>query len=180
MSNLNGKQNIKSEGSKPKARKRFVTKSNMITSLKCPITLYNKIHNYKAEEFKLDSFAKHITKEGRIAEEIVKKHYSENSVEIDFNYRELELMAKLTKKAVNKKLQDDNICKTKSQPSAIMEASFIYRNFFVAVDVLKNNHDGTWDIIEIKAATSQKPYYMEDIAFQKYVIEKKSRCRVFL
>lgn len=41
---------------------------------------------------------------------------------------------------------------------------------FCRIDVLKRNGDG-WDLIEIKSATSVKPEYIADLAFQKCVFD---------
>ena len=41
---------------------------------------------------------------------------------------------------------------------------------FCRIDVLKKNIDD-WDLIEIKSASSVKPEYIQDLAFQKYVFE---------
>jgi predicted RecB family nuclease len=41
---------------------------------------------------------------------------------------------------------------------------------FCRIDVLIRNGDA-WDLIEIKSATSVKSYYIDDLAFQKYVFE---------
>lgn len=41
---------------------------------------------------------------------------------------------------------------------------------FCRIDVLKRNGGG-WDLIEIKSATSVKPEYIADLAFQKYVFD---------
>lgn len=53
---------------------------------------------------------------------------------------------------------------------AIAEAAFSGEGAYCAVDVLKNNGDGTWDLYEVKSAVSCKDYYLPDIAFQRYVL----------
>ncbi len=40
---------------------------------------------------------------------------------------------------------------------------------YCAVDILRNNNDGTWDIIEVKSTTSPKDYHIIDASFQRYV-----------
>ena len=40
---------------------------------------------------------------------------------------------------------------------------------YCAVDILRNNGDGTWDIIEVKSTTSPKDYHKIDTSFQRYV-----------
>ena len=59
---------------------------------------------------------------------------------------------------------------------AIAEAAFSGEGFYCAVDILKNNNDGTWDIYEVKSSSDpEKPkdikdIYYHDIAFQQYVL----------
>ena len=40
---------------------------------------------------------------------------------------------------------------------------------YCAVDILRNNNDGTWDIIEVKSTTSPHEYHYLDASFQRYV-----------
>ena len=55
---------------------------------------------------------------------------------------------------------------------AIAEAAFSCDDMYAAVDILKNNFDGTWDLYEVKSATSCKLIYLHDIVFQRYVLTK--------
>ena len=54
----------------------------------------------------------------------------------------------------------------------IAEASFQFEDLFCAVDLLKKDAQGGYSIIEVKATNSTKEEHYEDIAFQKYVLEK--------
>lgn len=56
--------------------------------------------------------------------------------------------------------------------SAIFEGAFVYKNLLIRVDILKNNTDGTWDLIEVKSTTHVKKQHLDDVAFQLYVLEK--------
>jgi CRISPR/Cas system-associated exonuclease Cas4 (RecB family) len=59
-----------------------------------------------------------------------------------------------------------------SDASAIFEAVLMTASGeFCAVDILRNNNDGTWDIIEVKSNTNPKEYHYLDISFQRYVCE---------
>lgn len=40
---------------------------------------------------------------------------------------------------------------------------------YCAVDILRNNNDGTWDIIEVKSTTRPHDYHLIDASFQRYV-----------
>lgn len=58
----------------------------------------------------------------------------------------------------------------------ICEASFEYNGLYCAVDILKKEADG-WAIYEVKSSTKHenstddKPVYIADVAYQKYVLE---------
>ena len=52
----------------------------------------------------------------------------------------------------------------------IAEASFVYDNLYCAVDILHRNADG-WDIVEVKSSTEVSDIYLEDMAFQYYVLK---------
>jgi hypothetical protein len=54
---------------------------------------------------------------------------------------------------------------------AIFEGAFIFDNVLVRVDILKNNHDGTFDLIEVKSSTSLKKEHLPDCAVQSYVLQ---------
>ena len=54
-------------------------------------------------------------------------------------------------------------------PENIAEASFMYDGLFCAVDILHKNGDG-WDIVEVKSSTHVSAIYIEDMAFQYYVL----------
>lgn len=53
----------------------------------------------------------------------------------------------------------------------IAEASFSYNGNFCSVDILHKNAYG-WDIIEVKSSTYVHSVYLDDMAFQCYVLRK--------
>ena len=57
----------------------------------------------------------------------------------------------------------------KNKPNIITEASFNYDNNFCSVDILKNNIDGV-EIYEVKSSTEINDIYLEDIAYQYYIL----------
>jgi len=57
------------------------------------------------------------------------------------------------------------------QVPAIFEAAVVHENLLVRVDILKNNFDGTWDLIEVKSTTEPKEEHLEDVAFQLLVLQ---------
>ena len=56
----------------------------------------------------------------------------------------------------------------------IAEASFIHDGLYCAVDILRRDVDG-FDIVEVKSSTSVKDIYIDDVAFQYYLL---TRCGV--
>lgn len=78
---------------------------------------------------------------------------------------------------VAKPWEDTAIKQTKSAISD--NAPFIYEatlstdtGEYCAVDILRNNNDGTWDIIEVKSTTAPHDYHYIDASFQRYVFTK--------
>lgn len=59
----------------------------------------------------------------------------------------------------------------KDKPNVIAEASFIYDNNFCSVDILKNDVDGV-EIYEVKSSTKIKDIYLDDVAYQYFVLSK--------
>ena len=51
----------------------------------------------------------------------------------------------------------------------IAEASFVYDGLYCAVDILHRNGD-VFDIVEVKSSTSVKDIYIDDVAFQYYLL----------
>ena len=56
----------------------------------------------------------------------------------------------------------------------IAEASFIYDGLYCAVDILHRNGDG-FDIVKVKSSTGIKDIYIDDTAFQYYLL---TQCKV--
>ncbi len=77
----------------------------------------------------------------------------------------------------SKPWEDTAITQTKSAISA--NSSFIYEatlgtktGEYCAADILRNNNDGTWDIIEVKSTSKPHDYHYLDASFQRYVFAK--------
>lgn len=60
----------------------------------------------------------------------------------------------------------------KANSPAIFEATFIFENVLIRVDILKRNDDGSFDLIEVKSSTSVKKEHLPDCAVQAYVLQK--------
>ena len=57
------------------------------------------------------------------------------------------------------------------KPNIICEASFSYDGNFCSVDILKNDPDGV-EIYEVKSSTDVSDIYIDDIAYQTWVLKK--------
>lgn len=69
----------------------------------------------------------------------------------------------------------ENLSKTKealSQNNVLFEAGFTIDDLYIRVDVLEPNGNG-FNLYEIKSSNKTKPEHIEDLAYQKYVLEKK-------
>jgi len=57
------------------------------------------------------------------------------------------------------------------QRKTIFEGAFSYNGTFAKIDILKPVGKQEWNIIEVKSSTQVKDENIEDIAFQRYVVE---------
>jgi hypothetical protein len=69
-----------------------------------------------------------------------------------------------------------------AQRKVIFEASFLFENCYSRADILVPVDDDQWDVIEVKSATKVKDENIEDVAFQRFVMEgcglKIRRCHL--
>ena len=79
--------------------------------------------------------------------------------QIPFDIQDLQGMAEKTNELIQ------------SGVETIYEASFIFDEIFVAIDIL-HHENGFWHIYEVKSSTSVKETYLDDAAIQDYVLEK--------
>lgn len=54
----------------------------------------------------------------------------------------------------------------------IFEAAFIADGGYAQVDILAPAGDDEWDIIEVKSGTSMADVYIDDLAFQRFVLAR--------
>lgn len=54
----------------------------------------------------------------------------------------------------------------------ICEASFDYGGMFCAVDILHRVEDDVWELYEVKDSPEVKPQFIEDAAYQAWVLDK--------
>lgn len=58
-----------------------------------------------------------------------------------------------------------------SRRNTIFEGAFSHKGTFAKVDILKPVNKDEWDIIEVKSSTKVKDEHIDDVAFQRFVVE---------
>ncbi len=69
-----------------------------------------------------------------------------------------------------KKMIEDTTTLIQSGEENICEASFSFNGCYCAVDILRKTNDG-YAIYEVKSSTHEKDIYINDVAYQQYVLE---------
>lgn len=155
---------------------KVLTKTRFKLGLECPNKLYytGKINEYANPKSK-DPFLIALADGGFQVEELARLHYPEGILiedkKDDKNYDYLDKVQQ-----TNELLKLENV--------VIFEAAFIYENLFIRVDIIEKIGNKI-NLIEVKAKSFKKgeddikfdsswKFYLFDIAFQKYVIEKSN------
>ena len=128
-----------------------LTKSKYCRGLQCPKILWLDEHHPEfGENIANKSVLDNGTKVGELA-----RLYFGNCELVGFDANKNEMVDR------TKKLMEtaDNIA----------EASFCYESLFCSIDILHRNDDG-WDLVEVKSSTEVSEIYLEDVAFQYYVL----------
>ena len=120
------------------------------------------LNRYKPEEYCISDSTKARMEMGSIVGDIAMGYFGDSVEVTERNGERLDLakMIERTKQEI-----------AKNTP-VICEASFEYNGLYCAVDILKKENGG-WAIYEVKSSThTDKPRYINDVAYQKYVLEK--------
>ena len=128
-----------------------VSKSDYVQSLKCLNYVWHKF-NDKEKLPSLDGvfIVQRGVEFGKLAQELYP-----DGISIKFNYTQA---SKDTADALD-------------LGKPIFEATFETDKLYCMVDVLVPAEDG-WDIVEVKSGSRVKKEHYDDVAFQKYVLEK--------
>ncbi|PKO99321.1 MAG: DUF2779 domain-containing protein [Bacteroidetes bacterium HGW-Bacteroidetes-2] len=159
---------------------RYLTKSRYKLGLECPNKLFYTKKKEYADTKVEDPFLEALASGGFQVEELAKLHYPGGILiedrKSDGSYDYEEKIA-----ATNELLKRENV--------VIFEAAFRYNNLFIRVDILEKKGNNI-NLIEVKAKSFDSSdceyefigkrgglsggwkYYLFDVAFQKYVIEK--------
>lgn len=129
-----------------------LSKSKYCKCLQCPKMLWLDINNPEvAKIIDNDSVLENGTKVGELAKDLFGFHF-----DVSFNENLNEMIKDTKALLLNKKV-------------VITEASFVYDNNFCSVDILKRDNDD-FEIYEVKSSTEVKDIYIEDLAYQTYIL----------
>ena len=129
-----------------------LSKSKYCRGIQCRKMLWLDKHMpEQADDLGLEAVMSNGLKVGDLARDYFGSY---SAVEFDENKN---LMAEKTKELI------------KNGTENIAEASFVYDSLYCAVDILHRNGDG-FDIVEVKSSTSVKGIYIDDVAFQYYLL----------
>jgi hypothetical protein len=150
-------QNLEQAINEIQTRTYRLSKSRYVTGLRCPKILWldkNK-PELKAEETNTAAF-----EIGNKVGELARSYFGEHSL-VPYS-EDKSLMIAETERLLK-------TAKTICGAYAICEASFSHNGHFCSVDILTVDNNGL-HIIEVKSATSVKDHYIDDMAFQYYVL----------
>ena len=141
-----------------------LSKSKYCKGIQCPKILW--MDTYKPEEAE-DVLPEAALANGNRVGDLARRYFGQYDL-VEFNY-DKNVMTEKTKQFMQAGSEN------------IAEAAFLTDGLYCAVDILHKNGSG-YDIVEVKSSTGVTDIYIEDMAFQYYVLK---RCginvkRVFL
>lgn len=159
---------------------RYLTKSRFKTALECPNKLYYTKKQEYANQKDFDPFLEALASGGFQVEELARLHYPDGILIEDPPHTKFNYKAKV-KQTTDLLFKHDDV--------VIFEAAFAVNNLFIRVDILEKKGNKL-NLIEVKAKSfnssddefefvgkmggmvSDWKYYLFDVAFQKYVMNK--------
>jgi hypothetical protein len=142
---------------------RIITKSKYLIGLQCPKYFWT---HYNHPETIPDSSKSQENRfeQGDVVGELAKTLYPEG---IDIPYNDFNDSIEQTKKLL-------------SLRKPLFEAGILADKYYSRVDILQPALNGAWNIIEVKSSTGLSDVHYDDVAFQRYCLEKAgikaSRC----
>lgn len=130
-----------------------MSKSKYCKGIQCPKILWLDEHHPELAE---DIIPENVMETGTRVGELARSYFGDYEL-VAFDFQKSKMVAQTAD--------------LMTEAENIAEASFLYDHLFCAVDILHRNGDG-WDIVEVKSSTQVSDIYIEDMAFQFYVLEK--------
>lgn len=131
-----------------------LSKTKYCRGVQCPKMLW--LDAYKPEEAE-NVLSETVMANGNLVGDLARNYFGEYSL-VDFSFVKSD-MVKKTREFIDAGAEN------------IAEAAFLQEGLYCAVDILHKNGDG-WDIIEVKSSTGLKDIYVDDMAFQYYLLTK--------
>lgn len=128
-----------------------LTKSKYCRGLQCPKMLWLDEHHPELGE---DAASQSVLDNGTKVGELARAYFGDYEM-VDF--------------CADKKKMAERTAALMRSADNIAEAAFCQGPLFCAVDILHRNGDG-WDLVEVKSSTEVSEIYLEDAAFQYYVL----------
>lgn len=129
-----------------------LTKTHYLSGLQCTKKLWRDKHSpYRSRIFTLTE--EHRLQTGRLVGSYAREYFPNGVLVIGSNPEDA---LKQTKDSLESK-----------QP-VIFEAAFLFDDLFVRTDILVQNPDNTWTLLEVKSGTRVKDEYLADVAIQFY------------
>jgi hypothetical protein len=135
-----------------------LSKSRFVAGWQCPKLLWWKVHEPLAEELQPDRVLQDLFDQGQHVGELAREQFP-GGILIDLPHTAVEERLAATAGAIA------------SGAPAVLEASFLGANVFVAVDILSRTETG-FSLIEVKSSTSAKPEHIPDAAIQTWVLRQ--------
>lgn len=133
----------------------MLSKSKYVRGMNCPKSLWLYVH--KKDEQVISEATQAIFSRGTNVGELAQQYFPNGKLAMLENYPGFE-SAKRTQDFIQQGVE------------TIYEATFIYQNTLVAVDIL-HKENGKWSIYEVKSTNSTKPQHITDVAVQYYVVK---------
>ena len=143
----------------------ILSKTSFLYGLQCPKYLWTQLHDQKSIP-RVDAAMQFIFDQGHEVGDLARKLFPDgiNIPVDDFG--------------ANTRVTRENLGGDKP----LFEAGISAGNLYCRLDILNPTGDGTWDIIEVKSATSVKDVNIWDVAFQRLCCEtaglKINHCKV--
>ena len=131
-----------------------LSKSKYCKGIQCPKILW--LDAYKPEEAE-NVLSETVMANGNLVGDLARRYFGAYSL-VEFSFNKAEMTQK-TQAFMDAGAEN------------IAEAAFLHDGLYCAVDILHRNGDG-WDIVEVKSSTHLTDIYVEDMAFQYYLLTK--------
>ena len=134
----------------------MISKSSFILGQQCNKSFWLDINNIEPTNPPDDGALERLSAGNEVGD--ISKKLFPSGIEVPYIPGEQGKMAEITKEYIEKGI------------TSIYEASFIYDDIFVRVDLM-NKTDKGWDIYEVKSSTRIRSYHEYDVSVQWYVLK---------